>query len=110
MQVRASLKFLRMGPRKVRLVADLVRGTSIDKAISMLRLTPRVAAGPVKKLLESAVANAKDRGNIDVDTLLVKTITVDPGPTLKRWMPRAQGRATPIRKRTSHVHVILEEA
>ncbi len=98
-----------MAPRKVRKVADLIRGSEVEKALHILRVTPKAASKPLKKLLESAVANAHHKGSIDVDTLRVKKITVDQGETLKRWLPRAQGRATPIRKKTSHISVVLEE-
>ena len=98
-----------MAPRKVRKVADLIRGCQVEKAIHILTLTPQAASRPLKKLLESAVANAEHKGSVDVDTLRVKKLTVDQGATLKRWLPRAQGRATPIRKKTSHISVILEE-
>jgi len=109
MQVKAELNYLRMGSRKVRLVADLVRGVRVEKALHTLKFTPRSASKPLQKLIQSAVSNAEQKGNIDVDTLFVKKIMVDQGPTLKRWLPRAHGRATPIRKRTSHVTVVLEE-
>ncbi|MBI2608262.1 MAG: 50S ribosomal protein L22 [Deltaproteobacteria bacterium] len=109
MEVKAELNYLRMAPRKVRLVVDLIRGARIGKALHTLKFTPRSASQPVQKLLQSAVANAQQKGSIDVDTLFIKKITVDEGPTLKRWLPRAHGRATPIRKRTSHVTVVLEE-
>jgi large subunit ribosomal protein L22 len=109
MEAKAVLKYLRVSPRKTRLVADLVRGKSAQAAIDALKFTNRAASLPLKKLIEAAVANAENNHGLDVDILWVKEIVVDPGPTLKRFMPRAQGRAYQIRKRTSHVSVVLAE-
>lgn len=109
MEAGASLKLLRMAPRKVRLVADLVRGRGVEEALKTLRFTQRAASRPLKKLIESAVANAENNHGLDIDTLWVREIRVDEGPTLKRFMPRAQGRAFRIRKKTSHVSVVLAE-
>ncbi len=109
MAVKASLKYLRVSPRKARLVANLIRGKDLDEALQLMRFTRRKAARPVFKLLKSAEANADQTGSVDIDNLYVKTITVDPGPTMKRMMPRAMGRATLIRKRTSHITVVLDE-
>jgi len=106
---RSVLKFLRMAPRKVRAVADIVRGQKVESAIAMLDHTQRAAAVPLAKMLRAAVANAATSENIDVDALMVKEIKVDQGPTLKRFMPRAMGRATMIQKKTSHVTCLLEE-
>ncbi len=104
----ASLSFLRVAPRKVRLVADNVRGRPVGEALAMLRYTPQAAAKPLAKLLRSAVANAEQKGgHVDVDALYVKTLTVDGGPKMRRFMPRAMGRAFRIEKRTSHVYVEL---
>jgi large subunit ribosomal protein L22 len=105
--VTAQLRFLRMGPRKVRLVADLIRGHKVTRAIDMLSLLNKLAAKPVLKLLNSAVANAKHNYSMNVEGLRVATITVDGGPALKRWMPKAHGRATPVRERTSHIKLVL---
>ncbi len=110
MGVQAKLKYLRVAPRKVRLVADLVRGKQVEDAINTLNFCQRRAAQPVAKLLQSAVASADEKGDLDIDTLFVKRIMVDEGPTLRRFMPRAMGRATRINKRTSHVTIVLEEA
>jgi len=110
MEVSAKLKFLRISPRKVRLVADMVRRKKVEEAINLLNFNPRKAAQPIAKLLHSAVANADEKGEIDVDTLFVKTIMVDEGPTMRRFRPRAMGRATRINKRTSHITVVLAEA
>lgn len=110
MQSTAKLRHFRVAPRKVRLVADLVRGKGINEALTTLRFCPkRKIAEAMQKLFESAVANADQQGKIDVDTLYVKTLMVDQGPTLKRYQPRAQGRAFPIQKKTSHITVVLEE-
>jgi large subunit ribosomal protein L22 len=104
----ARLGFLRMAPRKVRLVADNVRGMPVGDALAMLKFTPNAAAKPLAKLLRSAVANAETKGgHVDVDRLYVKTLTVDGGPKMRRFMPRAMGRAYRIEKRTSHVYVEL---
>ena|SRR3989338_3571561 len=110
MKVTAQLNYLRMSPRRVNMMARLIRGEKVEKALHILRLHSRVAAKPLKKLVESAVANAENKGNIDVDTLYIKEIQIGGGPTLKRWLPRAQGRATPIRKRTTHISLVLEES
>jgi large subunit ribosomal protein L22 len=112
MESTAHLRFLRMSPRKISTVAALVRGKPVEAALNILKFTKRAAAKPVEKLIKSAVANATDKskGQVDVDTLYVKTISVDQGPTQRRFMPRAMGRATPIKKKTAHVHVVLAEA
>jgi large subunit ribosomal protein L22 len=111
MESKAHLRFLRMSPRKVSVVAALIRGKPVEQALNILRFTPRAAALPVAKLIKSAVANATDlsKGQVDVDRLVVKTISVDQGPTQRRYMPRAMGRASPINKKTSHIHVVLAE-
>jgi large subunit ribosomal protein L22 len=96
-----------MSPRKVRLVVDLIRGKRVEEALNLLTFSQKAAARPLVKLLRSAVANADDRGGHDLDKLVVKTAFVDEGPTWRRWLPRAMGRATRIRKRTSHVTLIL---
>jgi large subunit ribosomal protein L22 len=98
-----------MSPRKARLVADLIRGKKSEEALNILIFTRKAAARILIKLLKSAIANATQKKTIDVDRLYVKKITVDQGPTMKRFTPRAMGRATTIRKRTSHIHMILDE-
>lgn len=108
METTAKLRNLRMSPRKVRLMTDLVKGKTVQDALLQLALKPRVAALPLKKLLESAVANAEHNHAIDANTLLVKNAFVDNGSVLKRFTPRAFGRASAIHKRTSHVTVVLE--
>ena len=108
--MKASATHIRIAPRKVRTVVDTVRGKSVSQALSILAFTRKKAALPVQKLLKSALANAAENDGIsDVDTLVIDRIMVDEGPTLKRFMPRARGRATPIRKRTSHIRIILRE-
>lgn len=109
MEVTAKLKNAKVGTQKARLVADAVRGKDVNEAIRVLTFMPKKSAVLVKKLIESAVANAEDKKVIDVDNLYVKTITVDQGPSMKRFMPRAQGRASMIRKKMSHINVILDE-
>jgi large subunit ribosomal protein L22 len=104
----ASLSYLRVAPRKVRLVADHVRGMKVGDALAMLKYTPQAAAKPLAKLLRSAVANAESKGGrVDVDALFVKTLTVDQGPKMRRFMARAMGRAFRVEKKTSHVYVEL---
>jgi large subunit ribosomal protein L22 len=109
MDINASLRHLRMSPRKVRLVVDVVRGLPVNDAETRLAFVYKDAARPVLKLLQSAIANAEHNFKLDRSTLYVKTITADAGVTLKRSMPRAQGRATPIRKRTTHITIVLSD-
>lgn len=108
LETTAKLRHLRMSPRKVRLVVDLVRGLKVGEAQVQLRMQSKDAAVPLLKLLNSAIANAKHNHEMDVETLVIKKAFVDGGPVLKRWMPRAMGRATPVRKRTSHIVFVLE--
>ncbi len=109
MRVRAQAKYIRQSPYKVRRVLDLVRGLPVEEARDVLALTERRAADPVTKVLESAVANAEHNFALDADELFVAEAYADEGPTLKRWRPRARGRATRIRKRTSHITVVVSE-
>ena len=110
MSMKASAKDVRISPRKVRLVVDTVRGKSVSQAMNILTFTRKKAAKSVQKVLRSAVANAAENDGIDdVDALLIDQIMVDEGPTLKRYTPRARGRATPIHKRTSHIRITLRE-
>jgi large subunit ribosomal protein L22 len=109
MEVRAKAKFIRMSPKKIRLVVDLIRGKSIDKALDQLKFINKKASLSVSKLIESAIANAVNNFELDRNNLFIKEIFVDEGPTLKRWMPKAFGRATPIRKRSSHINLLLAE-
>lgn len=97
-----------MAPRKVRLVADLIRGKKALKAVDTLTLLPKAGARPILKLLKSAIANAKHNFSLEADTLRIAKLTVDGGPSLKRFTPKAHGRATPIRERTSHINLVLE--
>jgi ribosomal protein L22 len=105
--VNASARFVRVAPRKVRLVADQVRGLPLEDALPLLRFSTRGAAQDIRKLLESAAANAETNHDLVADDLLIKDIHVDEGPTLRRYRPRALGRATRINKRTSHIVVAL---
>ena len=107
-QATAKLRHLRMTPRKVRLVIDLIRGMKVAEAMVQLDRLHKDAVRPVKKLLESGIANAKNNHNIKEETLVITSAFVDSGPTLHRWMPRAMGRASAIRKRTSHITLVLE--
>jgi large subunit ribosomal protein L22 len=109
MAVTAKLKYLRIAPRKVRLVADLIRGKSVEEAQTILHFTLKKAAQPLMKLLKSAIANAKNNFQLSEENLYVSKITVDEGPKYKRWMPRARGMASEIQKKTSHVTLILDE-
>jgi len=109
MEVRAISKYLRVSPSKARLVADLVRGKPVSEALTILKFTPKKSGRLIDKTLRSAVANAENTNAMDVDTLFIKTILVDDGPRLKRWRPRAMGRATRIIKRMSHITVVLAE-
>jgi ribosomal protein L22 len=105
--VRASSRYVRVAPRKARLIADQVRGLQIDRARALLQFSPRGAAQDIGKLIESAAANAENNHDLIADEMRVAEITVDEGPTLRRFRPRALGRATPINKRTSHIAVAL---
>lgn len=109
MEARAVAKYIRMSPQKVRLVVDQVRGKKVEEAKQILQFTRKYAADPVKKVLLSAMANAKQNPNIDENILFVKEVFVDQGPSLKRWRARAQGRAASIKKRTSHITMVLDE-
>jgi large subunit ribosomal protein L22 len=109
MESKASLSSARVGAQKARLVVDIVRGKDVSEAIKTLTFLNKKTAGLVKKLIESAIANADYKKTVDLDKLYVKSIWVDQGPVLKRWRPRAQGRAYGIRKKTSHINVVLDE-
>ena len=109
MEASAKLKFARLSPQKTRLVVDMVRGKAVQEALNILKFSPQRPADVVAKLVRSAVANAEQKGVADVDRLFVKAVHVDQGPVLKRFMPRAQGRATRIIKPTSHITVVLDE-
>ena len=111
MQARALVRGISMSPRKMRVVAALVRGKTVEQAVGLLDLLPKKAAGIISKAIKSASANAEDKsgGEVDVDDLRVKTIMVDGGPILKRWMPRGMGRANRIQHRTSHLTVVVSD-
>jgi len=109
MEVKAKIKFIRMSPTKIRLVANLIKKMPVDQALDQLQFINKLAARPVAKLIKSAIANAEHNFELAKDNLFIKEITVGQGPTLKRWLPRAHGRATPLRRRTSHVNLVLAE-
>ena len=104
----ASARYVRISPMKARRVVDLVRGLPVDEALALLQFAPQAASETVFKVLESAVANAETAEDLDRNTLVVSKAMVDEGPTMKRWRPRAQGRATRINKRTSHITLVVE--
>jgi large subunit ribosomal protein L22 len=109
MQAKAVLRTVRIAPRKVRLVVDLIRGKQVGEAIAILRHTPKTASPVVEKLLKSAIANAEHNYDMDVNNLYIEKVFVDEGATLKRFRPRAQGRASAINKRTSHITIVVSE-
>lgn len=109
MEAKAHAKFIRIAPRKVRLVIDLIRGKQVGEAISILRHTPKAASPVVEKLLNSAIANAEHNYSLDPNSLIVTQAYVNEGPTMKRFRPRAMGRASRINKRTSHITLVLSE-
>jgi large subunit ribosomal protein L22 len=109
MEATAKLSFVRLSPQKARLVIDLVRGKRVQEALNILKFSPQKAAEIVAKLVSSAVANAEQKGVSDVDRLFVKTIFIDQGPVLRRFMPKGRGSASRIRKPTSHITVVLGE-
>lgn len=110
MEAIARVKFIRISPKKARLVADAIRGMQVGKALNSLTFSPKKAADIFSKALNSAVANASNDSDVDVDKLFVKKVYVDAGPTLKRWRARAMGRAYQIRKRTSHITVVVADS
>jgi len=110
METKAVAKYIRISPQKARLIADVVRGMDVDSALTTLKFMPKKGARILRKVIESALANAIQMETIDVDTLYVKTILVNDGSMLKRFRPRAMGRGTRILKRTSHITVIVDEA
>ncbi len=110
MESIATVRYIRITPRKIRLVTELVRGKPINEALTILKFSSRKrVAKTLSTLLESAVANAEQKGRIDVDNLYIKKLVVEQGPTLKRYMARAKGAGTRINKKTSHISVVLEE-
>ena len=109
MEAKAKLSYLRISPRKVQIVLDLIRGKDVGTAYAILMQTPKAASEPVLKLLKSAAANAENNHGMDPEKLYVSTCLVTPGPIIKRIMPRAQGRAYRINKRTSHITIVVSE-
>ena len=110
MDIKAQLRHVRIPPRKAALVADLIRGKNVNEAVSILSFTRKKSAGLFQGLLKSAIANAEENHNVvDVDDLYIKSVWVDGGAVWKRQMPRARGMASPIRKRTSHITIVLNE-
>ena len=109
MEVKAVARFVRLSPQKGRLVADQVRNLPVGKALELLQFSPRRASAVIRKVLESAIANAEHNEGADIDELRVSQIMVDEGPVMKRWLPRAKGRATPLIKPTSHITVSVSD-
>ncbi|WP_427340462.1 50S ribosomal protein L22 [Caloranaerobacter sp. DY30410] len=109
MEARAIAKYVRISPRKVQIVANLIRGKDVNEALAILKFTPKKSARLLEKVVKSALANAENNFDMDRDNLYIAEVYANQGPTLKRWRPRAQGRAYPILKRTSHIGVVLRE-
>jgi len=109
MEITARARYLRISPRKLQLVAQLLPGKKVGEALSLLQFLPQRGAGLVRKVMVAAVANAEQRSQVDVDTLVVKGVQVDGGPSLKRFQARAMGRVNRILKRSSHITVVLKE-
>lgn len=109
METRAIAKFVRISPQKIRLAIDQVRGKKVEEALNMLKFAPQKGARILEKVINSAVANAQENSGMDVDSLYIVRAFADEGPSLKRWRPRALGRATRIIKRTSHITVVVDE-
>lgn len=109
MEARAVSKHLRITPQKARLVGDMIRGKRVEEALMILDYVPRKAARLISKTLRSVIANAENTQRVDVDRLYVSRITVDEGVTIKRFLPRAHGRATPLKKRSSHITIVVDE-
>lgn len=109
MQARAVSRHLRVAPRKVRGVADLIRGKKVGDALMILDFVQKKGARMLAKTLKSVIANAENLQRVDVDRLYVRSVMVDGGATIKRFLPRAHGRATPLRKRTSHISIVVDE-
>ena len=109
MEVRAVSKYVRISPQKVRKVIDDIKGRPVESGLQKLKFMPQKAANILEKIIRSAVANADQNADIDIDLLVIRNITADQGPTLKRWKARARGRGTRVLKRTSHITVTLAE-
>ncbi|WP_434797944.1 50S ribosomal protein L22 [Terrisporobacter vanillatitrophus] len=109
MEAKAIAKYVRVSPRKAGQICSLVRGKNVDEALAILKFTPRGAAADIAKVVKSAKANAENNHEMNAENLYIESIVANQGPTIKRFMPRAQGRATMIRKRTSHIEVVIKE-
>ena len=109
MEVRAVAKYVRTSPQKVRMIIGAIKGKPVEEAMSKLKFMPQKAAGILENVLRSALANAEQKKDMDVDRLVVRNVFADQGPTMKRWRPRARGRATRILKRSAHITVVLAE-
>ncbi|ADG81187.1 50S ribosomal protein L22 [Thermincola ferriacetica] len=109
MEAKAVARYIRISPRKARQVVDLIRGKSVKEALAILKFTPQKAAEAIEKVVKSAAANAENNFEMDKDSLYISQIFVDQGPTLKRYKPRAMGRADLMRRRTSHITVVVKE-
>ena len=109
MEAKAIAKYVRVSPRKAGQICSLVRGNNVDEALAILKFTPRGAAADIAKVVKSAKANAENNHEMNAENLYIASIVANQGPTIKRFMPRAQGRATIIKKRTSHIEVVLKE-
>lgn len=109
MEVRAKLKYVRISPQKVRKLTDAIKGKPVESGLDHLKFMPQKSAGILQKIVRSAVANADQKADVDIDKLIIRNIIADPGPTLKRFRARARGRGTRILKRTSHITVILAD-
>ncbi len=110
MEIKARTRMIRISPRKVRIVGEVIKKKNINDAMGILMYMPQKASFILKKLLDSAIANAKQKKYVDIDNLYVKNVMVDGGPVMKRFLPRAMGRATKIRKRLSHITLVLDES
>jgi len=110
MEAKAIVRHVRISPRKMRVVANLIRGRRVDEAMAMLKHTPKRSGQVIHKLLLSAIANAENKGTSDVDALVVRSCSIDNGPIIKRWLARAMGRANRIQRRTSHVTILVANA
>lgn len=110
MEITAKTRMIRISPRKVRIVGDVIKKKNVNEAMGLLMYMPQKASFILKKLLDSALANAKQKKYVDIDNLYVKNVLVDGGPMLKRFLPRAMGRATKVRKRISHITLVLDES
>jgi large subunit ribosomal protein L22 len=109
MEAKATAKYIRISPRKMKFICDMVRGKNVDEAMAILKFTPKKGARELEKVVKSATANAENNFDMNRDKLYVSKVSADQGPTLKRWRPRAKGAAYKILKRTSHINVTVEE-